>query len=445
MISDQELELANKSIEFALAEGADACRAVLNKNVSDMLDTLNSQIDKVTHCLDRSLSLMLFVDGKFASFSTNRLEGKELADFVKRCVLITRMLEKDECRTLPQVDRCCHDATLGTELGIYDPQYATLSGEERKSMALAHCLDINLERKGYKIISEEGQYCDSEFDSITLDSNGLYCRHFETSFEYASEVTIQSDAGEKYSSYWWTSSPFLKDFDYANVGEIALKRAVEQIGSQTIKSGKRTMVVGPEVSSKLLTPILQALGGYAIQQNNSFLNDSLSKKVFSYKMNLVDEPHRYAESGSRLFDSEGVATRNMDIIREGVIKTYFLNTYIANKLGEEATIEDATRAHLLPSEKGLTKEEILKRCHNGILVTNFNGGNFNGLTGDFSYGIEGYEFKDGKITRPVNEMLITGNFIQLWSGLLYAGDDPILSMTKLIPTLAFEGVDFSGK
>lgn len=445
MISEKELELANKSIELALAEGANACRVVLNKNVSDMLDTLNAQIDKVTHCLDRSLSLMLFVDGKFASFSTNRLEEKELADFIKRCVTITRMLEKDDCRTLPQPEMCCHDALLGSELGLYDPQYATLTGEARKNMALAHCLDISAEHKGYRIISEEGQYCDSEFDSITLDSNGLYCRHSETSFEYASEVTIQSDSGEKYSSYWWTSSPFLKNFDYTNIGETALKRAVGQIGSQTINSGKRTMVISSEVSSKLLTPILQALGGYALQQNNSFLNNSLAKKVFSSKMNLVDEPHRYAESGSRLFDSEGVATRNMDIIREGVIKTYFLNTYIAHKMGCQPTIEDATRAHLLPTETGLTKEEILRRCQNGILVTSFNGGNCNGLTGDFSYGIEGYEFKDGKIVRPVSEMLITGNFIQLWSGLLYAGDDPIVNMTKLIPTLAFEGVDFSGK
>jgi len=86
----------------------------------------------------------------------------------------------------------------------------------------------------------------------------------------------------------------------------------------------------------------------------------------------------------------------------------------------------------------------MKMCGDGILVTDFNGGNSNPVTGDFSYGIEGFLFKDGKISRPVSGMLVTGNFLNLWKGLIAAGDDARACMSKLIPTLAFADVDFSG-
>ena len=110
MISKQELELARKTLDFAKAEGAQACRVVLNKSESNILDSLCGELDKISHCLDRSLSLSLFIDGKYASFSTNRLEEKELADFTKSCAAITRMLEQDPCRKLPERGRCCEEA-----------------------------------------------------------------------------------------------------------------------------------------------------------------------------------------------------------------------------------------------------------------------------------------------------------------------------------------------
>ena len=58
--------------------------------------------------------------------------------------------------------------------------------------------------------------------------------------------------------------------------------------------------------------------------------------------------------------------------------------------------------------------------------------------------MEGYLFEGGRIVRPVSGMLMTGCFTDLWSRLLAAGDDARPCQTKLIPTLAFAGVDFSG-
>lgn len=94
-------------------------------------------------------------------------------------------------------------------------------------------------------------------------------------------------------------------------------------------------------------------------------------------------------------------------------------------------------------EKDLSLKDILRRCANGILVTGFNGGNCNPVTGDFSYGVEGFAFSKGKITHPVREMLITGNMIELWNSLMAVGTDSLSSARWQVGSLAFENISFS--
>ena len=160
----------------------------------------------------------------------------------------------------------------------------------------------------------------------------------------------------------------------------------------------------------------------------------------------MDECRRCGETGSRLFDSEGVATTEHEIVSQGIVNEYFINTYMSNKMQMPPNVEDAIRPKVKPWPKaGLDREALMRRCGEGILVTGFNGGNSNSSTGDYSFGIEGFAFKDGRITHPVREMLMTGNLIGLWNSLLAVGDDARACKSKLIPTLAFENVDISGE
>ena len=446
MIEKHELELARLAMQMAAKEGALKCRVCLSKSVSDIIGTLNGEIDKVSHCLDRGLTLTLFVDGRFGTFSTNQLDESSLRDFVHKAAEMTRILAVDELRDLPDPARCCKNALTGDELGLYEDAYSKVTADERRKLALDAAVFGKLaDTDDYKLISEEGEYSDSEFDAITLDSNGLFCRHKETSFEYGVEVTVQSADGGKFSGFWWESSPSKSGLRLEDVGTTAISRAAAQIGAQPVESSRYTMVVDTNVASKLVTPVLNALGGYSLQQGNSFMNGTLGQKVFGEGVTILDDCHIAGQSGSRLFDSEGVATVPGPIIENGVVKEYFINTYISRKMGLAPTVEDSSRAHLMPWPKpGLSQNDILTMCGDGILVTGFNGGNCNSATGDFSYGIEGFRFEGGKITGPVSGMLITGNFRDLWKNLLAAGEDSRPCAAKLIPTLAFANVDFSG-
>jgi PmbA protein len=87
---------------------------------------------------------------------------------------------------------------------------------------------------------------------------------------------------------------------------------------------------------------------------------------------------------------------------------------------------------------------LVAKVKRGILVTGFNGGNSNGSTGDFSFGIEGFLVENGKITQPVSEMNITGNMKDLWSNIGEIGNDVNKNSSLLTPSIVFEGVDFSG-
>ena len=521
MITDKELDFVRQALDMARRTGAQHARATLSKSEEDLVATLDGEVDRVTHCADRSLSLALFVDGRYGSYSTNKLDAASLEGFIARAVAATRMVAEDPLRVLPDPARCCQDALTGNELGLVDPARNSITPSARQNLALSASVLASLhgshgfagatspdvphdgaeaaaasgnrasklacsstpctpfqgdsaisggivrggtakrwgpkdvsggwlpcsdEESGteYEIVSEEGEYSDSVYDSVVMDTNGVCCRHSETSFDYGVEITIESE-GEKYSGYWWDASSRLAELDAAACGRKALARAVGQIGSEPAPSGRYTAVIDAEMASKVVSPLLRALSGYAIQQQNSFLLDSLGKQVFPKGLTIMDLPRIPGQTCSKYFDSEGVATVEAPIIEAGVVKEYFINSYMAGKLQMTPTVEDATRPKVFPWPcAGLDRDAILRRCGSGILVTDFNGGNSNPVTGDFSYGIEGYLFEDGRIVRPVSGMLMTGNLLTLWSRLLAAGDDARPCQSKLVPTLAFAEVDFSG-
>lgn len=486
-ITEKEIEAARFCIACASSLGAEGARVSLSKNVLDTVALLNGDIDKVTHCADRSIYLYLYIDGKYGTYSTNLLENEQLEDFVRRAVDATRMLTRDEFRKLPEASRCERNAVDGVELGLYDPAYAGITPRQRTEMAMAGSIfpgdDVRKNVPGdatddarddtsddarddarvkdaapYRIISEECEWNDSVDDNYLIDSQGFEGRHTETSFSFWTEVTICAEDGKKYSGYSWKASTRLKDVSAAGCSQEALEKAVAQMNPKRVRSGKKTMVVDCNASSRLVSPLLSALSASAIQQKNSFLEGCLGKKVFSQDFYLDDLARTPGKAGSRLFDTEGVATADRVVIEGGVVRMFFVNTYMAGKTGMEPTIEGVSRPVVRPfsvigknEEPGmeetevreLTQKEIMQQCGEGILVTGFNGGNCNQTTGDFSYGVEGFLFRKGKIIHPVREMVITGNMTELWNSLLAAGDDPREGTRWQIPTLAFKDVTFN--
>ena len=448
-ITPEEAALARACVQKALRAGAGGVRVSLNKSVMDLFSLRSGVLEKVTHNGDRSLMFCIFLDGRFGTFSINRIDEEGLDAFIAEAVATVRMLAPDQFRRLPDPSRLANDAKTGLETGLYDPIYASMTPEKRLQIARDASCFASVQSEGYTIISEETEYSDSLSDLLVLDSNGLEARHLECSFDLGCEYTVQSPDGNRFSGYWWDSSPFLEKLDIKGVCPKALSRATAQIGAGSVPTGAYTMVLESEVASRLLNPMLSALGGYSLQQKNSFMVDTLGKKVFHEGFNLKDIPRTAGANGARFFDSEGVATSNGYVIRGGVVENYFLNTYMAGKMGMDPTVEDCIKASIEPywglggkTPEVIDAQAIMAACGEGILVTGLNGGNCNSATGDFSYGIEGFAFKDGAL-KPVHGMVATGNMVKLWNSLLAAGTDYRPCMNKQVPTLAFKDIDFS--
>lgn len=462
IISDEECFLAQEAMRFALGEGMDGVRVTLSKSVSNSLTMLDGEIDNTSRCADSSLTFCLFADSRYGTFSTNRLEMSSLRSFLRKACETVRLMEQDPFRGLPQKERMASDAVTGLEAGLWDGRVLEITPEQRleaiKSMRLKQlegCVGLDGEGKTsggikWSVASEEDDYADYAEEIYLIDSQGFEGRSLESSVSCSSEVTVLAEDGRRYSAYWWDASAKCGVIHPEVCAATALGKALEKIGPQGIGSGVYRAVVDGNIASKLLSPVIDALGAFSLQQKMSFLVGSKGKKVFSEGLTLTDKAREKGKQGARMFDSEGVATCDRVIIEDGRVKNYFVNTYMSRKMGEAPTVEDISRPVLSAwngfgkdGEKALTLEDIVRECGEGVLIGEFNGGNCNPVTGDYSFGVAGFVIRGGKVCEPFREMLMTGNIVELWNSLLAVGDDARECGRWKLPTLAFEGVSLN--
>lgn len=459
MITEEEKALADNSIDMALEAGASAVQVTLDKAKTEIIALLDGEIDNIRQTGDRALTFKVFADGKYGVFSTNRLEAESVRELLKMAVENVRLLAPDKFRRLPDKEETAKDAIRGDEMELCWDGYDSVTAEERLGMvrraSVFNEFSVDSPDREWKLVSEEVEYNNTLTDTYLTSSDRIACRQIETSFEVCSNVTVEDKEGNKYSGLWWDYSISPEKVLTSDCGHKAVMQAASQIGQVNVNGGKYRMVVSRRVSGRLVQPVLNALSGRAIQQKSSFLTETLDKKVFSDGLTILDRPREKGKSGSILFDGEGRACLDRDIIVNGVIKEYFINTYMSGKLGMPATSDGANRPVVQPFVSKelraggnidltlLQETDVLALCGSGILVTDFNGGNCNSATGDFSYGVEGFLFENGIIKSPVSGMLITGNMKELWSNLLVAASDPMDGFSRQVPTLAFDDVTFS--
>ena len=228
MINANEIQTANDCISFALENGADAVRVYLSKSGIDSCNILNGELDKVTHSADRSIYFYLYVDGKYGTYSTNRLVIDELKEFILNGIAMTRMLGEDPCRKLPEPCRTAQDAKTGREMGLYDDSIAVCDSESRLQKAFQMSIFGKEQPEGCSIISEECEYSESYDDSYTVDSQGFEGRHSESTFSCFTEITVQAESGDKYSGFWWDSACRNNVLQLEECSRMALKKAASQ-------------------------------------------------------------------------------------------------------------------------------------------------------------------------------------------------------------------------
>lgn len=438
--------IVNTALDMAMDAGCSASRAGAEISVQSSFSVRNNVLDRLQSSTGSTLFLQLFIEGRYGYYSTNRTEIDELREFIGKASEATRLIAPDKDRVLPPRELLFKGEAK--ELGQYDPDFNSITPEEKRDIAFSCSEEIF--GKDPRIISANCEYSDSSEYYYMADSEEFSGESRQTSFSVSAECSVKDKGGARPEAWWYESSMIFSELQKDGCGRVAMERALARLSPRKMKSGKYNMVLENTVASRVVSPIISALNGAAIHQNNSFLAGKLGAKVFPSNVYMIDRPHLYGYEGSRFFDNEGIATKSMNIIDGGVVQNYYLNTYNARKLGMEPTIEGPSLLSVsmngtFPPEKPQCNlVDVLKESGKGILVTGFNGGNSNSSSGDFSFGVQGFYFEDGVILHPIKEMNVTGNIIDLWNSLKITGDDPKRGSRWLIPTMMFESVTFNG-
>lgn len=438
MISSDHKDTARWAMEYALQNGCQQARVGISSGSSNDFEVLNTKLDRLTQASENSMNIELFVDGRYGSFSTNRINRKELEGFIKNNIASTRFLAEDPARTLPNPTTYYKGGQ--PDLGNRDPRFDSINTDDKIALAKATAAEIY--NTDERLISVNGNYSDGTYDNYKIASNGFEGENGGTYFVIRSSASIRGEGEARPSDGWSEVALIYDELPKENIGKKALERVMRKLGQKKAASGVYTMVVDPLNSSRLVGPMMQSLYGNALQQKNSFLIDKLNQQVASQKLTLIDEPHLTKANGARYFDYEGVKTERRPVFENGVLKTYYIDTYSGNKMQVTPTISSPSILTMPGGTKDL--QQLIAGVKKGILITGFNGGNSNSTTGDFSYGIEGFLIENGVLTQPVSEMNVTGNMLTLWNNLAEVGNDPRLSNSWRIPSLVFDEVNFSG-
>ena len=437
MNTNEKYALAGLVMDHALKSGAEQVSVSFNDSRKSDIDIRDQKIDKLKESVRNSLTIELFVEKKYSAHSTSRLKKEELFHFVEEAIAATRFLAEDEFRSLPEPELYYKGG--GNDLKVLDSKLDAVDAKTK--IDLATQVHDEAFKKDERIISVTSTYSDSISNRVLVTSNGFKGDSSTSNVSLSAQVSVKGDTGRP-SDYWYENAIFLDKLLKTGIGSKALERAIQKLGPTKIKTGKYPVIVENRTVSSLLYPLYSALAGYSIYQKQSFLIGKENKPVASPKLTVFDDPFITSGFGSALFDGEGLATVKRAIIEEGILRNFYIDTYYGKKLKMKPTSGDSTNLIFTTGERDL--KGMMESLNKGVLITGFNGGNCNGSTGDFSYGIEGFYIENGKIVHPVNEMNITGNMNQFWFSLAELGNDVLEGVAFKTPSMMFENADLSG-
>ena len=388
-----------------------------NMSLSDgySVTSRSSEVENIEYHQDMALNVSVYKDYQKGSASTNDLSEKSIQQAIEKAQNISINTQADDCQGLPESQ---YTTQKWEDMDIYYP----------KTLDIKNIIDLTKDcessafQKDKRVTNSEGSsFTFSDNTHMILNSNGAYGTFDSTDYSLSCiALAEQNKLMER--DYWYSST---RDFDALessnHIGEKAAERVIARLGAKTIKTRVCPVLFSPEMTSSLISSFLSAINGSSIYKKSSFLIDKIDKKIFPDFVNIQEDPSLSNGSATRPYDSEGVLTQKKDIIKDGILRTYLLDTYAARKLKSKCTGNGVLTNILVSSKKPET--DLLKNMTDGLYITDMMGSGANSLTGDYSRGAFGYLIKNGEIQYPVTEITVASNLLQMFENIVSLGDD----------------------
>jgi len=414
-----ELErLATATLAAARAGGATSAETEVSQAIGQSVTVRNGEVETIAYNRDKGIGITVFIGQRRGHASTADFAPEAVEAAVAKALSIARHTAQDPAAGLADPGRL---ARTFPDLDLYHPWDVTVADAiEMGRVAEAAALAVDR-----RLVNSEGStVARNESEFVYANSNG-FCHGYRSSRHHI-DCSVIGDAGDgaMQRDYWYTAARAASDLESADaVGRTAGLRTARRLGARQLPTQECPVVFEAPEAADLIGFFVGAVSGGALYRKSTFLPDSLGTPVFASRVSIREEPHLVRARGSTPFDNEGVATTPRDVVRDGVLRGYFLGSYSARKLGMETT-GNAGGCHNLVVAPGADDfAALLRRMGRGLLVTEQLGHGINSVTGDYSRGAAGFWIEGGEIAFPVEEITIAGNLKQMFRDINAVGTD----------------------
>ncbi len=415
--ADSFKNIVADAIKLAQANGASQAEAGLSVSQGLSVATRMGSVETIEHQQDNGLGISVYFGRHKASASTSNLDPEAIRKTVAAACDIARYTSEDPCAGLAEAELMAAEMH---ELDLYHPW--GLDPQSVIDLAL-ECENAALEYDP-RIVNSEGASVDLNAGvSVYGNSHGFLQAQHKTRHSISCSVVGQSE-GNMQRDYWYDVSRRPDQLASArSIGETAAERTVRRLDASKLKTRQAPILFVPELARGLIGHFCAAIGGAAQYRKASFLLDAAGEQVFPDFMQLREDPFIPRALASANFDAEGVATHVGDLVTDGVIQKYLLDSYSARKLGLTTTGHASGVHNLMLADTGKSFDECLAAMHRGLLVTELMGHGVNTVTGDYSRGAAGFWVENGKLDHAVEEVTIAANLRDMFKGIVEIGKD----------------------
>lgn len=439
-------ERAASLIERARRAGADAADVVYVRDASESVTVRLGRLEDVERSENEHIGLRVFVGQRSATIGSSDLSNEALAELAGRAVDMARAAPEDPYAGLAPQDRLLTAPPV--ELDLVDPQ--DLRPQDLRAMAQAA---EEAARAVPGVTNSEGATAGSGSAVVALATSHGFVGAYGGSSRSISAGAVAGEGAAMERDSAWRSTRHLSDLPPPEeIGAQAGERAVARLNPTRVKSGPMPIVFDPRVAGTLVSHLLGAMSGSAVARRSSFLIDRLGERLFDSAVSIYDEPHWQRGLRSRPFDGEGLPTSRFDLVTDGVLQGWLVDSATGRQLGLAPTGHAArgvsgapgvgsSNLFMMPGKA--SPGELMADIGEGIYITDLIGQGVNGLTGDYSRGASGRRIVKGQLAEPVSGFTIAGNLIDMFAALTPASD--LESWRTInVPTLRVDGMTVAG-
>jgi PmbA protein len=416
--SQEELTgIVSRALEEARRGGATQAEAGVSIDIGLSVTVRLGEVETLEYQRDRGMGVTVYVDGRKGSASTADLSWQAVAETVRKALSIARFTAEDEFAGLADAALMARDVP---DLELCHPWAI----DAESAIEIARRIEAQALAADPRIRNSEGGSVSSHSGLRVYGNTHGFMGGYPSTVHSLSCAVMSQDGDDMQRDYWYSTARDAAALEPAeDVGRRAAGRAVARLGARKLSTRRAPVLFVAEQARGLVGHFVAAVRGGSQYRKSSFLHGASGQQVFPSWLSMRERPHLRRELGSAPFDSEGVATRDRDLVHEGVLTGYVLDSYSARKLGLQTT-GNAGGVHNLEVAGGSEDfEALLARLGTGLLVTELMGQGVNIVTGDYSRGATGFWVEGGAISHPVHEVTVAGNLRNMFRKLVAVGTD----------------------